>query len=418
VTDPREPHARGVPAEQGSDAVTDGVDDPRFPLLDAEWPEYGLRIDPATGMSPPPAEATPGPSVVHAPGRRPVGDARRSVARLVTVGALIPALVVAVIGGLLIYRSTEGGGAAATHPVRTVSRRPPAFTVSTAVRARARADGGLAVAPAGNGGLWYQAAGHALTRLAAADGSVNYRFPAPRAALGLAVAGQSLLGVTETAAGAVLISRDRGSGAVTGRVPLPGSPACAALTAACDPAVADGAAWIALDDGVARVDGGRATLIPVPGARAIASGGRLVWALTDGMLYRLDPATGRIAGRTSLGGAVPSGLAAGAGAVWVAATRDGRPVVLRFDGPPGRRPVAITMPSAVRAIATSEGAVWVALEGGGVRELDPSQNHLAGAAIDLPDQDALLSSRPGQIWAVRLDGGAAALTRIDLTPAQ
>jgi outer membrane protein assembly factor BamB len=417
VTDPREPHAAGVPEQQGSDAVTDGVDDPRFPLLDAEWPEYGLRIDPATGMAPPPVEPAPGPAVVHAPGRRPVGDERRSVARLVTVGAVIPALVVAAIAGLLIYRSTEGSGTAAHH-VGAVSRRPPVFTVSTAVSTQARADGGLAVTPAGNGGLWYQASGHDLTRLAAADGNVNYRFPARQAAIGLAVAGQSVLAVTETAAGSVLVSRDRGSGKVTSRVPLPGSPACGAFTAACDPAVADGAAWIALDDGVARVDGGRATLIPVPGARAIASGGRLVWALTDDMLYRLDPATGRIAGRSSLHGAVPSGLAAGAGAVWVAATRDGKPVVLRFDGPPGRRPLAIPMPSAVRAIAASDGAVWVALDGGGVRELDPSRNRLAGTTIDLPDQDALLSTRPGQIWAVRVDGGTAALTRIDLTTAQ
>ena len=406
-----------MPAQPSSGAGADGVDDPRFPLLDAEWPEYGLRIDPATGMTPPPPEPAPGPSVVHAPGRRPVGDSRRSVARVVTVAAVIPALVVAAIAALLIYRSMEGGGTSA-HRARTVSRRPPVFTVSTAVRTRARADGGLAVTPAGNGGLWYQAAGHALTRLAAADGSVNYRFPASRAALGLAVAGQSVLGVSETAAGAVLISRDRGSGAVTERVPLPGAPACGAFTAACDPAVADGAAWIALDNGVARVDGGRATLIPVPGARAIVSGGRRVWALTDDTLYRLDPATGRIAGRSPLDGAVASGLAAGAGAVWVAGTRDGKPVVLRFDGPPARHPVAIPMPSAVRAIAASEGAVWVALTGGGVRELDPSRNRLAGATIDLPDQDALLSSRPGQIWAVRLDGGTAALTRIDLTPEQ
>jgi streptogramin lyase len=76
------------------------------------------------------------------------------------------------------------------------------------------------------------------------------------------------------------------------------------------------------------------------------------------------------------------------------------------------------MPSAVRAIAASDGAVWVALDGGGVRELDPSRNRLAGTTIDLPDQDALLSTRPGQIWAVRVDGGTAALTRIDLTTAQ
>jgi hypothetical protein len=301
--------------------------------------------------------------------------------------------------------------------VKTVSERPPIFTVSTAVRAKARADAGLAVTPAGNGGLWYQAAGHPLTRLAAADGSVNYRFPAAQAALGLAVAGQSVLAVSETPAGALLISRDRGTGEVTSRVPLPGTPACGPFASACDPVVADGAAWIALDDGIARVDGGRATLISIPGARELVSGGRRLWALTPTSLYRLDPATGRVTGRSSLHGFVPASLAAGAGAVWVAGAKDGHPVMLRYDGPPGRRPLSVPMPSPVRAMAASDGALWVALESGGVRELDPSRNRLAGASIDLPTQDALLSTRPGQIWAVRLDGGSAALTRLDLTPA-
>ena len=415
MTDPREPHAAGAPASKSSDAVADGVDDPRFALLDAEWPEYGLRIDPSTGMTPPP-EPDPGPTVVRAPDRAPAGDSRRTAARLVTIAGVIPVVVVAALGALLAYRSTLGTSTTA-HPVRTTSAAPPTFTVSTAVRTRAPAGSSVAVTPAGNGGLWYQAAGRPLTRLAAADGSVNYRFDTARPALGLAVAGQSVLAVSEAAAGAVLISRDRGTGTVTGRVPLPGTPVCGAFGGGCDPVIADGAAWIALDNGIARVDGGRATLIPMAGARALASGGRRVWALTSDSLYRLDPVTGRVVGRSPLRGLVPATLAAGAGAVWVAGTRNGQPVVLRFDGPAARRPLVLPMPSAVRAIAASDAAVWVALEGGGVRELDPSRNRLDGTTIDLPDQDALLSTRPGQIWAYRLDGERAVLTRIDLTPA-
>jgi hypothetical protein len=366
-------------------------------------------------MTPPP-DPPPGPAVVRAPGRGQAGDSRRSAARLVTIAAVIPVVVVAAIGALLVYRSTEGATTTAHH-VRTTSLAPPAFTVSTAIRTRAPAGSSVAVTPAGNGGLWYQAAGRPLTRLAAADGSVNYRFPTARPALGLAVAGQSVLAVSDTAAGAVLISRDRGTGRVTSRVPLPGTPVCGAFGGGCDPVIADGAAWIALDNGIARVEGGRATLIPLAGAQALASGGRRVWALTSDSLYRLDPATARAAGRSPLRGLVPAGLAAGAGAVWVAGTRNGQPVVLRFDGPAARRPLVLPMPSAVRAIAASDGAVWVALEGGGVRELDPSLNRLAGTALDLPDQDALLSTRPGQIWAYRLNGERAVLTRIDLTPA-
>jgi hypothetical protein len=49
-----------------------------------------------------------------------------------------------------------------------------------------------------------------------------------------------------------------------------------------------------------------------------------------------------------------------------------------------------------------------------VRELDPSVNRLAGATITLPDQNALLSIRPDQLWSVREAAGHASFTRIDL----
>ncbi|HEY0386815.1 MAG TPA: hypothetical protein VGC71_00085 [Gaiellales bacterium] len=416
MTDPREPPAAGAPPKS-SDVVVEGVEDPRFPLLAAEWPEYGLRIDPSSGRTPPSAPPEqPPPAVVQAPARAPDASARRRAARAVTFGAILPMLVVAAIGGTLLYRSTTGG-ASSPHRMRHTSAPPPAFTVSTTVTAHAAAPSGIAVAGAGNGGLWYQAAGGALTRLASTDGHVSYRFSTGSPALGLAVSGDSLLTVTNTPAGGALVAHARGSGAVTSRAPLPGTPVCGfAAAAGCDPAVANGAAWVALDEGVARVEAGRATLIPVPGVRAVTSGGRRIWAITATELYRLDPSGGRVLGRSSLRGLAPVAMAAGAGAVWVAGTRDGRSVVLRFDGPAGRKPLTISMPSAVRAIVATEHAVWAALEGGGVRELDPSRNRLAGTAVGLPDADALLVARPGQLWAVRLRDGRAAFTRIDLTP--
>ncbi len=41
-------------------------------------------------------------------------------------------------------------------------------------------------------------------------------------------------------------------------------------------------------------------------------------------------------------------------------------------------------------------------------------NRLAGATITLPDQNALLSIRPDQLWSVREAAGRASFTRIDL----
>jgi hypothetical protein len=413
VTEPHDTPA-GAPGP-GRDLVVGRVDDPRFAIL--EPPEFGLRIDPDAGPSPHGPSPLSAPAVVQAPARDHVGPARRRAARLVMAGLLLPVVVAAAIAGVLVL---SGGGSGQPSPSsHGTSARPPAFTISTTVTATAAAGPGIAVTPAGNGGLWYQTAGGRLTRLASADGSINYQFPTRRPALGLAVSGPALLVLDEPASGAELVSRDRGSGRITARVPLPGTPVCApAALVGCGPAVADGTAWVALDDGVARVESSSATLTDLPGVRAVVAGGRRIWALSDSSLFRLDPASGRVLGRSSLRRLQPVALAAGAGAVWVAGSRDGRPLLLRFDGPPDRAPLAIAMPSAVRAIAATGGAIWLALTGQGVRELDPSRNQLAGSRIGLSDQDGLLATRPDQLWAVRLAARRASFTRIDLTRAR
>src|SRR6478735_6985272 len=176
VTDPREPPAARAP-EPGRDLVVEHVDDPRFALLTAREPsEHGLRIDPATGQVPPsPPVPQQAPAVVRAPARDRVARDRRRAGRLAIAALMLPIVVAAVIG-LVMWLQGDSGGSA---PAPAVSRRPPAFTVSTTV--------------AGNGGLWYQASGGSVTRLAATDGSVNYTFASVRPALGMAVSGGSLM---------------------------------------------------------------------------------------------------------------------------------------------------------------------------------------------------------------------------------
>jgi hypothetical protein len=415
VTDSREPPAARAP-EPGGDLVVEHVDDPRFALLTGREPsEHGLRIDPATGQVPLPPPARPAtPAVVRAPARDRVASDRRRAGRLAIAALMLPIVVAAVIGIVVWLHGSDSGS---SPPPPAVSRRPPAFTVSTTVAATAPAPHGIAVAAAGNGGLWYQATGGPVTRLAATDGSVNYTFSSVRPALGLAVSGGSLLSLVNGPAGAELVFRDRGSGKVQSRLPLPGAAVCSTPAANCAPLVADGQIWAALAGGVARIDNERATLTPVAGVLAIAGSGRQVWALTATSIVALSPADGHVLGTTRLSGLVPSVIAAGAGAVWVAGTRDGHPQVLRFDGPPGRPPQAIALPAPASAMAAAGGAIWLALAGQGVRELDPSVNRLAGAAITLPDQNALLSIRPDQLWSVREAAGRASFTRIDLASA-
>src|SRR3954469_2593199 len=407
VTDAREPPAARAP-EPGGELVVEHVDDPRFALLTAREPsEHGLRIDPATGRVPLPP---PAPAVVRAPARHRVASERRRAGRLAIAALMLPILVAAGIG-IVVWQQGDSGG---SPPSPAVSRRAPPFAVSPTAAAAAPAPHGIAVAAAGNGGLWYQSAGGAVTRLAATDGSVNYTFASARPALGLAVSGGSLLSLVNGPAGAELVSRDRGSGRVQSRLPLPGAAVCSAPATACAPLVADGQVWTALAGGVARIDNERATLTPVTGVLAIAASSRRVWALTPTSIVALSAADGHVLGATRLSGLAPSMVAAGAGAVWVAGTRDGHPQLLRFDGPPGRPPRASALPASVTAMAAAGGAIWLALTGQGVRELDPSVNRLAAARITLPDQNALLSIRPAQLWWVREAAGRASFARIDL----
>jgi hypothetical protein len=347
---------------------------------------------------------------VRAPARDRVARDRRRAGRLAIAALMLPIVVAAVIG-LVMWLQGDSGGSA---PAPAVSRRPPAFTVSTTVAATAPAAHGIAVAAAGNGGLWYQAAGGSVTRLAATDGSVNYTFASVRPALGMAVSGGSLMLLVNGPAGPELVFRDRGSGKVQSRLPLPGAAGCSTPATSCAPLVANGQIWAALAGGVARIDNQRATLTPVTGVLAIAGSTRRVWALTPISIVALSAEDGHVLGATRLSGLVPSVIAAGAGAVWVAGTRAGHPQLLRFDGPPGRPPQVIALPAPAAAMAAAGGAIWLAIAGQGVRELDPSVNRLAGAAITLPDQNALLSIRPDQLWSVREAAGRASFTRIDL----
>lgn len=392
--------------------MVEHVDDPRFALLTAREPsEHGLRIDPATGRVPLPPPGPPAvPVVVRAPTRDRVASDRRRAGRLAIAALVFPILVAAAIGIVMWLQSDSGNSA----PTPAVSPRPPAFAVSTTVAATAPAPNGIAVAAAGNGGLWYQATGGAVTRLTATNGSVNYTFAAARPALGLTVSGGSLLSLVNGPAGAELVFRDRGSGQVQSRLPLPGTPVCATPATACAPLVADGQIWAALAGGVARIDNERATLTPVTGVLAVAGSSSTVWALTPTSIVSLSAGDGHVLGETRLSGLTPSVIAAGAGAVWVAGTRDGHPQLLRFDGPPGRPPQVIALPAPAAAMAAAGGAIWLALAGQGVRELDPSVNRLAGATITLPDQNALMSIRPDQLWSMREAAGRASFTRIDL----
>jgi hypothetical protein len=110
---------------------------------------------------------------------------------------------------------------------------------------------------------------------------------------------------------------------------------------------------------------GRVRLPAGPTPRALAAGEGALWVLgEDGgeaSVRRIDPATGRQAGRTIPIGWRPGAIAAGAGAVWV--VRGGRSInefadLVRID-PSGAVGEPHAAPGLVRSVAASGTSVWL-----------------------------------------------------------
>ena len=405
-----------------SNVTAERVDDPRFALLDTgPSHEFGLRIDPDTGQVPPPPppagpEPSQSPPVVQAPPRPDLGPARRRAGRLVTAALAVPALAAAAIGLALLVSDDSHPAGAAPSLAAAQPAPPPDFTVTPGVHAHVHSGPGIAVAAAGNGGIWYQAPGSDLTRLTANDGAVNYRFASPRPALALGVSGNQVVTLEAAASGEQLVSRDRGSGRVTAHTPLPGNVACsAAAVADCAFVANDDGVWVGMDGGLARLGADGLRMTPLRGVREITAGGRRAWAVAGNQLVTVDAASGAIVHRTSLGAFTPSTMLASGGALWLAGTRPAGPALLRLDVV-GRIQRTTPLPAPALSLAAAGGALWLALDGQGVREFDPAAGRLAGSTVAIADPGQLVTARPDQLWAVRQADGRASFTRLDLTP--
>jgi virginiamycin B lyase len=160
----------------------------------------------------------------------------------------------------------------------------------------------------------------------------------------------------------------------------------------------------------------------------LAVGAGTIWVVhpdTDEVV-RLELGTGRVVARIKLGrlpfqvGAgdrrfLPSLVAVGAGAGWVAS---GRGVVARIDAASNRVVAVITLfPARPAAIAVAGGSVWVAAAGDGVARIEAATNRLLGSIrLDLYAERVAVGA--GTIWVagpttdpiVEMAGGVA---RID-----
>jgi ABC-type branched-subunit amino acid transport system substrate-binding protein/streptogramin lyase len=171
-------------------------------------------------------------------------------------------------------------------------------------------------------------------------------------------------------------------------------------------AIGGGAVWaLDPDQTIARIDPktGRIAATVHVVAQGIAAGDAGVWALGDSKVIRIDPRTNRPGQTIPLPTAAVSGIAVGAGKVWVTAERDG--VVWRIT--PGPSPVASTIGVGIGVtyIAYGAGAVWTAnYHDSTVSRIDP----ITGKVTHIPVNAAqALAAGAGSAWVSSAGGTTA-----------
>jgi YVTN family beta-propeller protein len=142
---------------------------------------------------------------------------------------------------------------------------------------------------------------------------------------------------------------------------------------------------------------------------ALAVDNRGVWAVNAapfykrGTLVRIDAATNRLDGRAVPLGRAPSGIAVGAGAVWVADALEG--TVRRID-PERRRVVAtISVGSQPYALAFAAGSLWVTnSDDGTVSRIDPHTNKVV-ATIRVGRNPYGIAASSDSLWVANVGDG-------------
>jgi DNA-binding SARP family transcriptional activator/ABC-type branched-subunit amino acid transport system substrate-binding protein len=136
-------------------------------------------------------------------------------------------------------------------------------------------------------------------------------------------------------------------------------------------AYGEGALWaLTRDSEIARVDPGRSRVtetieIAATGLDAIAAGRGAVWAAdaADGTLWRVDTSGGRAVSRTIELGQGVNGVAVGSNSVW--AINGLRGTLMRIDPRANRVTATLAVGNTPSGVAAGAGRVWVAVRGPG-----------------------------------------------------
>jgi len=168
-------------------------------------------------------------------------------------------------------------------------------------------------------------------------------------------------------------------------------------------AVGEGAVWFASAAGlVARIDPSTNMVVPPTGVAgtlpsAIASGFDAVWVANagDNNVVRINPRTNGVVRPISVGGG-PRGIAVGEGAVWVTSEADD--LVFRIDPASSSVKTTISVGDGPMGIAFGEGAVWVANSADGtVSRIDPETNKVV-KKIAVGNRPVGIAVGAGSVW--------------------
>ena len=161
---------------------------------------------------------------------------------------------------------------------------------------------------------------------------------------------------------------------------------------------------------------GSATIEAGEGASGIAAGAGSLWVAntSDGTVSRIDR-TGVVLATIPVGHG-PTGVAFSEGAAWVTDALDG--TLVRIDATTNAPVATIPVGASPTGVAATDGAVWVAASGeGAVVEVDPEANQVE-RRIELGARPVGVASGGGSIWVtvqraqepVGRAGGTARLT--------
>jgi len=164
-------------------------------------------------------------------------------------------------------------------------------------------------------------------------------------------------------------------------------------------AVGAGAVWATGGGDVARIDPHSGALVATVRADAsrLAAGPQGVWYISTrrtGDVTSIDPRTNRTGQVVHVGDVGLSGIAAGAGSVWVTAEHEG--IVWRVSTAPGHSVTPIDVGAGVNYVAYGAGAVWAA-------------NYVKGTLVHIdPRTNAVVAETPiGAVQALAAGAGSA-----------